>query len=412
MEPEKHEGVKKGRKSGGFVILLKKHMSFGKDILIRKTSNNFVWLEINKKYIKNLQNNFFVVGAYINDITSSYYDDKIFQELHMDILEFGSGDTPILFMGDFNGRTGTLDDVYRESHQIENTISVPSTTTNLPKRRNCDELTNSHGKKIIDICQTYNIVILNGRTKGDMIGNFTHLNNNSGVSTVDYGLCNEYLLDSVDSFMVLPLTGLSDHSKITTIFKNGIPIPKSNNDDYCWKAPKRKFKWESQNKREFVNALKNMTNEKEDIAHRIEAGLIESSGTKIQQLFISAADQSLKVKVKRTGKVGINWKKRKKSKKWFDKECNSLKTEVHKTAKAKHKDPHNNLLRSKYHEKLKEYKKKCKLKRFQFWQNKLNEVENSLNDSKEFWKKWKGASEFEEQKREVGITGKQWFNHF
>ena len=42
VEPQKHEGVKKGRKCGGFEILLKKHMSFGKDVLIRKTSNNFV----------------------------------------------------------------------------------------------------------------------------------------------------------------------------------------------------------------------------------------------------------------------------------------------------------------------------------------------------------------------------------
>ena len=111
VAPQKHDGVKKGRKSGGFVILLKNHLSLGKDVLIRKTSNNFVWLEVDKKYITNLQKNFFIVGVYINDITSTYYDDKIFQELYTDILEFSSGDTPILFMGDFNGCTGTLDDI-------------------------------------------------------------------------------------------------------------------------------------------------------------------------------------------------------------------------------------------------------------------------------------------------------------
>ena len=51
-------------------------------------------------------------------------------------------------------------------------------------------------------------------------------------------------------------------------------------------------------------------------------------------------------------------------------------------------------------------------KRFQFWQNKLSEVENSLNNSKEFWKKWKGASEFEVQNRQNTIIGKQWSDHF
>ena len=104
VSPQKHYGVKKGRKSGGFIILLRNYLS--KNVKIVKTTNNFAWMEVNKKYIANLQNNFFIVGTYINDITSTYYDDKIFQELYTDILNFNSENTPILFMGEFNGRTG------------------------------------------------------------------------------------------------------------------------------------------------------------------------------------------------------------------------------------------------------------------------------------------------------------------
>ena len=110
VAPQKHSGVKKGRKSGGFIILVKKHIS--KDVKILKKSNNFVWLEVNKKYIENLQNNFLVVDTYISDITSTYYDESIFQELYTDVLNFSSENTPILFMGDFNGRTGELDKSY------------------------------------------------------------------------------------------------------------------------------------------------------------------------------------------------------------------------------------------------------------------------------------------------------------
>ena len=110
VAPQKRSGVKKGRKSGGFIILIKNHIS--KDVKILKKSNNFVWLEVNKKYIENLQNNFLVVGTYISDITSTYYDESIFQELYTDVLNFSSENTPILFLGDFNGRTGELDESY------------------------------------------------------------------------------------------------------------------------------------------------------------------------------------------------------------------------------------------------------------------------------------------------------------
>ena len=154
---------------------------------------------------------------------------------------------------------------------------------------------------------------------------------------------------------------------------------------------------------------------KEEISQRIDAGLIESTGAKIQELFTLVADETLETKNTKNkvdNKVNKNWKKKKKTKKWFDKECQSLKSEVNKSAKNKHRDPHNNVLRNVYHQKLKDYKSKCKGKRFQFWQNKLSEVENSLNNPKDFWKTWKGASEFEEQRRENKITGQQWFNYF
>ena len=102
----------------------------------------------------------------------------------------------------------------------------------------------------------------------------------------------------------------------------------------------------------------------------------------------------------------------KKSKKWFDKDCNILKEEVRDAGRGKHNKPHDNLLKVKYHEKLKEFKGKCRSKRFMFWQNKFNEIEASLKDPKMFWKKWKSASELDSQQRKSNITGDQWFSHF
>ena len=85
--------------------------------------------------------------------------------------------TPILLTGDFNGRTGTLDDVFVDGNFTENPITHSNSFPELPQRRNCDTHTNSHGRKIIQLCQTFDFKILNGRTSGDKIGNMTYFKN-------------------------------------------------------------------------------------------------------------------------------------------------------------------------------------------------------------------------------------------
>ena len=61
MEPQKHCGVTKGRKSGGFIILAKNYME--KMFKIIKKSNNFVWIEASKNAIKNAKENLYIVAT-------------------------------------------------------------------------------------------------------------------------------------------------------------------------------------------------------------------------------------------------------------------------------------------------------------------------------------------------------------
>ena len=145
-----------------------------------------------------------------------------------------------------------------------------------------------------------------------------------------------------------------------------------------------------------------------DISQRIEAGIIESTGEKIQNLFMNAAKKSMEV----IGKNNQKRKKSKKSKKWFDKECHDLKHNVRELGRKKHENPRNNFLRTKYHEKLKEFKRNCKSKRYHFWQSKFNDIENSLNDAKTFWDKWKKFSEVETPGKKSKIKGEEWYEHF
>ena len=66
VNPQKHAGVKKGRKSGGFIVLYKNYLI--KFLKILECSNHCVWIEVDKNCIKNLQNNLIIVATYINDI--------------------------------------------------------------------------------------------------------------------------------------------------------------------------------------------------------------------------------------------------------------------------------------------------------------------------------------------------------
>ena len=163
-------------------------------------------------------------------------------------------------------------------------------------RRNTDKFLNAHGRKIIQLCQSIDLIILNGRSKGDLLGNLTFMNASRGTSTIDYGLCNNNLYNCLENFLVLPLTDLSDHSKIVTIFKNNIPISDVIKDTYQWENMNPRYIWDNNRNHDFCNFLENSTNEIEEIKQRIEGGLIRSTGEKIQDLFIKAANHSCQVK--------------------------------------------------------------------------------------------------------------------
>ena len=217
IKPQKHAGVTKGRKSGGFIILVRKEIE--NKFKIVKKSNNFVWIELSKHLIKNVMENFLLVAVYVSDVSSTYYNEEIFEELNKDTLNFCKDSTPVQVVGDFNGRTGLLKDIYEENGDF---IPGPKGKTkfgDVPTRNNCDKTENSHGNKIINFCKTFDFIILNGRTEGDPIGNFTHLNVNNGPSTIDYALCNEKCNMLISNFLVLPMNEISDHSKIVTVFK-------------------------------------------------------------------------------------------------------------------------------------------------------------------------------------------------
>ena len=109
-------------------------------------------------------------------------------------------------MGDLNARTGKYSD--RICKEGNNLITNDQSEFSLcPTQRNSfDNELNSHGKRLLEICKSAELRILNGRVT---------FHDKNGVSVVDYA-CDQDLLSHVANFVVKDPLNLSDHSSITT----------------------------------------------------------------------------------------------------------------------------------------------------------------------------------------------------
>ena len=61
------------------------------------------------------------------------------------------------------------------------------------ERNNGDKFNNEYGENLTELCSTTNLPILNGRTLGDLYGEFTYCGIH-GLSTVDYILASENVI--------------------------------------------------------------------------------------------------------------------------------------------------------------------------------------------------------------------------
>ena len=104
-----------------------------------------------------------------------HWDKNISDEIQEDIACFKRQSSHSLLMGDFNARTGKLDDYVELDEEI----------SEVPRRSNRDETVNTNGRMLKTLCETTEMSILNGRTgKEEGMGEFTCITHN-GKSTID-----------------------------------------------------------------------------------------------------------------------------------------------------------------------------------------------------------------------------------
>ena len=155
--------------------------------------------------------NDFILGAlYIPHQGSKYYCSQFFDDIALDICSIRkSYELPLMLIGDFNSRTGVLNDIMLHETcddvldisnfifpNILNIFQCLNVPINIISK---DKTVNNNGKDLIDLCQCHELCIINGRFGDDKnIGNTTC----DDKSVVDYVLCTPELLENITHFTV------------------------------------------------------------------------------------------------------------------------------------------------------------------------------------------------------------------
>lgn len=146
-----------GRASGGMICGINKNLKTNGIKYESKNISDILYFKFD-----NENTTFTLVPIYLRPAiwTEEFNNLKMFFE-NNDI-------TNIILIGDLNVRIGEwsqeVDQIYQELF-----------AAGLEKRKSKDKTKNSQGKQLIDMCTDNNLLILNGRTKGDEEGSLTYL---------------------------------------------------------------------------------------------------------------------------------------------------------------------------------------------------------------------------------------------
>ena len=204
-------------------------------------------------------------------------------------------------MGDLNSRTGKCSDIVcQEGNTITTNDQFESSLCTI-QRNSFDNELNNHGKRLLEICRSADLRILNGRTSGDSLGR-PIFHGKSGVSIVDYAICDQDLFRHIANFIVREPLSLSDHSPIMTWLNVLNTVndhsATTNINDTLVRLPKQ-FIWERDSSLKFRTALQSR-----DIQRMIHDFLIDNRPDRsvntsldaVENIVITTAKRCLKIR--------------------------------------------------------------------------------------------------------------------
>lgn len=183
----------RGRASGGIILLFKKSLNFQ----IRVIQCRDWWLSVC------VESNIVKIVLCAVYLRPGKEFDYLLDSVKNDLHEIGSAfpNYNLILAGDFNSRIGQL-------NVLDDEVFAGYDFNGL--RVSKDNITNTRGNKLIEIIEQLGVFILNGRTLGDSVGNYTYLGNN-GCSVIDLVCASFCSLSLIKDLNIINISNLSDH---------------------------------------------------------------------------------------------------------------------------------------------------------------------------------------------------------
>lgn len=339
-------------------------------------------------------------GFYIPHEGSKYHNREVFEIILSDLMNINhTFSMPLCFVGDFNSRIGSLNDLCitdPSNGNINNNVFLnngPGDLNNcesfsIPPRNSCDAVINNNGRSLIEFCKSLDISICNGRFGQDTLGNFTF----NDTSVIDYIICSKGLMKSITDMKVDTFDScLSDKhcpvgidfafkGNIDSNIVNPTSVPNASSSAHNSK----KVHWIDSKYEEFqsyfsdsvLNPLILLLN---NLENNFSVELLNVFINDLTNTYFNAAESCSMVK-----QVAIHRKKRVSP--WFDRNCKRAKNELC-ILKRNFKRHSIDINKRVYLQASKNYRKLIRISKRNYCHGKISLLRNAKNnDSKSYWK--------------------------
>lgn len=280
----------RGRGSGGLITLIKKCIEF------EVVSISNLWIFIKIRFSQNMT---IIIGNVY--FKPTYQLEQALESLDLLLKELDTNNVPIVIGGDFNSRTADanyLDENLAEEYGL------------LAQRISVDEVLNKRGEQLLSCMEDHGFLLLNGRTNGDVPGQFTYISR-VGSSTVDLVWTNLESSLLVSELHVSDTVIVSDHLPIALTLN----IPSDVQQNNSSQSKVTKFKWLPDRIEEFSDYVNRV---------HISSQVVDVYTELVKTIQDAAAHSGMIQEFSLPTKFNIN-------KPWYNKQCRDLKKMSRKT---------------------------------------------------------------------------------
>ena len=422
----KPKNASRYKPSGGLSLYIRKNIVAGV-VILPEPGTESIFIKLKKEFF-GLGNDIIVCFSYCVPSSSAvvnrdFMPEDLFEDLGSKLSKYETqGD--IILMGDLNSRTGCIPEyVTNESNDYMPIPNIYTDTEYTFVRSSQDQKVNSYGRKLIELCKSLPLRILNGRKVGDLLGNFT-CHNSRGRSVVDYCAASPGLLKQIPFFSVghiLPVH--SDHCPIDITLKvDAIGLRESASYQYIEKPDN--IRWLKNRKDAFCNAIQAPAC-KQAVTGFLNVGILPDQAsidgaTSFLTNLMTTSAQIAGMDMRRGAKARVQVRPdqaRKRRPKWHDISCHQAFKKVQLTSKLVSQYPKCQYLRGKLFAESKEYKKVVKQKQKAFMLGIFEQLDAAyLSNPREYMNIVRSLKQGSFDKKissdTEAIEPQEWFNHF